>query len=129
LTAALIPAGTSAAPNAEIAKRCMHYSYLVYSYLIYPCKRPGSVRGSGDRQSYSGTAWRKTATYLRRIRRNPDSPLLRMALIEQLAKREDPTHNRNQINSLGLLGSQVVHLAAVRHALVEIVLRYSPTSL
>jgi hypothetical protein len=47
LTAALIPAGTSAAPTAEIAKRCMHYSYL-----IYPCKRPGSVRGSGDRQSY-----------------------------------------------------------------------------
>ena len=26
LTAALIPAGTSAAPTAEIAKRCMHYS-------------------------------------------------------------------------------------------------------
>jgi hypothetical protein len=47
LTAALIPAGASAAPNAEIAKRCMHYSYLVYPY-----KRPGSVRGSGDRQSY-----------------------------------------------------------------------------
>jgi hypothetical protein len=36
LTAALIPAGTSAAPNAEIAKRCMHYSCLVHLY-----KRPG----------------------------------------------------------------------------------------
>ena len=36
-----------AGPSAETAKRCIHYSYLVYPY-----KRPGSVRGSGDRQAY-----------------------------------------------------------------------------
>jgi hypothetical protein len=47
VTAAPVPGNTSAAPTAEIAKRCMHYSYVVYPY-----KRPGSVRGSGDRQSY-----------------------------------------------------------------------------
>jgi hypothetical protein len=45
--AALAPAGVSAAPSAEVAKRCIHYSYLVYPY-----KRPGSVRMSGDRQAY-----------------------------------------------------------------------------
>ena len=38
---------TSAAPSAEVAKRCMHYSYLVYPY-----KRPGAVPMSGDRQAY-----------------------------------------------------------------------------
>ena len=48
----LIAAGLSfgsalAGPSAETAKRCIHYSYLVYPY-----KRPGSVRGSGDRQAY-----------------------------------------------------------------------------
>jgi hypothetical protein len=47
VTAALVPAGASAGPSPETAKRCMHYSYLVYPY-----KRPGSVRGSGERQSY-----------------------------------------------------------------------------
>ena len=36
-----------AAPSAETAKRCMHYSYL-----LYPYKRPGSVRGSGERGAY-----------------------------------------------------------------------------
>ena len=36
-----------AAPSAEAAKRCLHYSYLVHPY-----KRPGSVRMSGDRQAY-----------------------------------------------------------------------------
>jgi hypothetical protein len=39
--------GSFAAPSAEIAKRCMHYSYVAYPY-----KRPGSVRMSSDRQSY-----------------------------------------------------------------------------
>jgi hypothetical protein len=37
----------AAAPSAEVAKRCMHYSYVVYPY-----KRPGAVRMSGDRQAY-----------------------------------------------------------------------------
>lgn len=45
--AALASATASAAPSAEVAKRCVHYSYLVYPY-----KRPGSVRMSGDRQAY-----------------------------------------------------------------------------
>lgn len=44
---ALMPASALAGPSAETAKRCIHYSYLVYPY-----KRPGSVRGSGDRQAY-----------------------------------------------------------------------------
>ena len=36
-----------AAPTAEVAKRCLHYAYVVYPY-----KRPGSVPMSGDRQAY-----------------------------------------------------------------------------
>lgn len=40
-------APATAAPSAEVAKRCMHYSYVVYPY-----KRPGAVRMSGDRQAY-----------------------------------------------------------------------------
>lgn len=36
-----------AAPTAEVAKRCLHYAYVVY-----PFKRPGSVPMSGDRQAY-----------------------------------------------------------------------------
>ena len=47
ITAALLPGSASAGPTAETAKRCMRYSYLVYPY-----KRPGSVRMSGDRQTY-----------------------------------------------------------------------------
>lgn len=37
----------SAAPSAEVAKRCIHYAYVAY-----PFKRPGSVPMSGDRQAY-----------------------------------------------------------------------------
>jgi hypothetical protein len=37
----------SAAPTAEVAKRCLHYSYITY-----PFKRPGAVHMSGDRQAY-----------------------------------------------------------------------------
>jgi len=37
----------SAAPSAEVAKRCVHYAYI-----LYPWKRPGSVPQSGDRQAY-----------------------------------------------------------------------------
>jgi hypothetical protein len=47
ITAGLLPASALAGPTAETAKRCMHYSYL-----IYPYNRPRSVRGSGDRQAY-----------------------------------------------------------------------------
>ncbi len=37
----------SAAPSADVAKRCIHYSYMAYPY-----KRPGAVPMSGDRQAY-----------------------------------------------------------------------------
>ena len=37
----------SAAPSAEVAKRCVRYGYVAY-----PFKRPGSVPMSGDRQTY-----------------------------------------------------------------------------
>jgi len=47
LTAGLLSKSALGAPSAETAKRCMRYSYLVYPY-----KRPGSVRGSSDRQAY-----------------------------------------------------------------------------
>jgi hypothetical protein len=47
VTTGLVPASAVAAPSAETAKRCVHYSYVVYPY-----KRPGSVRMSGDRQAY-----------------------------------------------------------------------------
>lgn len=36
-----------AGPNAETAKKCVRYSYLLYPYT-----RPGSVRMSGDRNAY-----------------------------------------------------------------------------
>jgi hypothetical protein len=47
ITAGLIPGTALAGPSAETAKRCVHYSYVVYPY-----KRPGAVRMSGDRQAY-----------------------------------------------------------------------------
>jgi hypothetical protein len=40
-------ANASAAPTAEVAKRCLHYSYVAYPY-----KRPGAMPMSGDRQAY-----------------------------------------------------------------------------
>ena len=45
--AGLIPTGATAAPSADVARRC-----LKYSYLAYPYKRPGAARMSGDRQAY-----------------------------------------------------------------------------
>ncbi|RTM12794.1 MAG: hypothetical protein EKK33_14760 [Bradyrhizobiaceae bacterium] len=36
-----------AAPSAETAKKCMHYSYIAYPYA-----RPGSVKASGERGLY-----------------------------------------------------------------------------
>jgi hypothetical protein len=47
LAAVLGPATISAAPSAEVAKRCLHYSYVAY-----PFKRPGAMPMSGDRQAY-----------------------------------------------------------------------------
>ena len=40
-------ANASAAPSAEVAKRCLHYSYVAY-----PFKRPGAMPMSGDRHAY-----------------------------------------------------------------------------
>lgn len=37
----------SAAPTAEVAKRCLRYAYTVY-----PFQRPGAAPMSGDRQAY-----------------------------------------------------------------------------
>lgn len=45
--AALGLSSASAAPSADVAKRCIHYSYTAY-----PFKRPGAVHMSGDRQAY-----------------------------------------------------------------------------
>lgn len=36
-----------AGPSPEVARKCMRFSYIAYPY-----KRPGSVKMSGDRQSY-----------------------------------------------------------------------------
>lgn len=54
LTIALYPAAIQAAPTAEVAKRCVHYSYIVY-----PWKRPGSGPMSGDRQAYINDCFAK----------------------------------------------------------------------
>ena len=54
LALALSPAAVRAAPNAEIAKRCVHYSYIAY-----PWKRPGSGPMSGDRQAYINDCFAK----------------------------------------------------------------------
>lgn len=51
LVAAMLVAGLAsgafAAPSAEAARKCLHYSYIAYPY-----QRPGSVRMSPDRQNY-----------------------------------------------------------------------------
>lgn len=47
LAAVLGLANVSAAPTAEVAKRCLHYSYVAY-----PFKRPGAMPMNGDRQAY-----------------------------------------------------------------------------
>lgn len=41
------PVEVRASPSAEIARKCMHYSYVAFPY-----KRPGAVPMSGDRQAY-----------------------------------------------------------------------------
>ncbi|QOZ73300.1 hypothetical protein WN72_11980 [Bradyrhizobium arachidis] len=47
LACTLVPTAAAAAPSAEVARKCMHYSYIAYPY-----QRPGSVRMSGDRQAF-----------------------------------------------------------------------------
>ena len=44
----------SAGPTVEVAKRCVHYAYV-----IYPFKRPGSAPMSGDRQAYIKECFQK----------------------------------------------------------------------
>ena len=47
LATALGLTSSSAAPSAEVAKRCLHYSYMAY-----PFKPPGAMHMSGDRHAY-----------------------------------------------------------------------------
>jgi hypothetical protein len=49
VAANVVPSRQAAAdpPTAEVAKRCLHYAYIVY-----PFKRPGAVRMSGDREAW-----------------------------------------------------------------------------
>ena len=47
LAAVLTAPKASAGPAAEVAKRCLHFSYIAY-----PFKRPGAMPMSGDRQAY-----------------------------------------------------------------------------
>jgi hypothetical protein len=54
LALALGPTQVSAAPSAEVAKRCVHYAYIVY-----PFKRPGAVHMSGNRQAYVNDCFAK----------------------------------------------------------------------
>jgi hypothetical protein len=63
--AARAPVTASAAPSAEVAKRCIHYSYLAYPY-----KRPGSVRMSRDRQAYFKDCTAKKGTFPSPFRQN-----------------------------------------------------------
>jgi len=41
------PQQAFAAPTAEVAKRCLHYAYIVY-----PFKMPGAAPASGAREAY-----------------------------------------------------------------------------
>jgi hypothetical protein len=34
-------------PSAEVAKKCLHFSYIAYPFM-----RPGKRQASGDRQAY-----------------------------------------------------------------------------
>jgi hypothetical protein len=54
LAASLRPAGVLAAPSVEVAKRCVHYAYI-----MYPWKRPGAGPMSGDRQAYINDCFAK----------------------------------------------------------------------
>lgn len=41
------PTSAISAPTADVAKKCIRYSYIVYPY-----QRPGAVKASGNRQAY-----------------------------------------------------------------------------
>jgi hypothetical protein len=41
------PREASAAPTAEVAKRCLHYAYI-----LYPYRKPGAAPASGARETY-----------------------------------------------------------------------------
>ena len=56
--AALGLTNVSAAPSADVAKRCVHYSYMAYPY-----KRPGAAPMSGDRQAYIKDCFARMVTY------------------------------------------------------------------
>ncbi|KJC45194.1 hypothetical protein UB31_21095 [Bradyrhizobium sp. LTSP849] len=47
LISGLVPSAVAGGPSPEVARKCMRYSYIAYPY-----QRPGSVRMSGDRQTY-----------------------------------------------------------------------------
>jgi hypothetical protein len=46
-TITLMPLQASAAPTAEVAKRCIHFAYI-----LYPFKKPGAAPASGAREAY-----------------------------------------------------------------------------
>jgi hypothetical protein len=43
----LTPSQISAAPTPEVAKRCIHYAYI-----LYPYRRPGAAPANGGREAY-----------------------------------------------------------------------------
>jgi hypothetical protein len=45
----------SAAPTADVAKRCLHYAYIAY-----PRRPPGAAPASGDREAYFRDCLNKT---------------------------------------------------------------------
>lgn len=45
--AAAWPTSAISAPTADVAKKCIRYSYIVYPY-----QRPGAAKASGNRQAY-----------------------------------------------------------------------------
>ena len=47
LAVSFAPSQVSAAPTAEVAKRCLHYAYIVY-----PFRRPGAAPANGARETY-----------------------------------------------------------------------------
>jgi hypothetical protein len=46
-TMTFVSSQVCAAPTAEVAKRCLHYAYI-----LYPYRKPGAAPASGARESY-----------------------------------------------------------------------------
>ena len=42
-----VPSQASAAPTAEVAKRCLHYAYIAYPY-----RPPGAAPANGGRETF-----------------------------------------------------------------------------